>query len=80
MHFVYILKSTIDQSKYVGYTTDLKKRVEEHNNGKSTYSSSKRPYMLVWFCGFSDKKCALDFEKYLKHGSGHAFAKKHLVS
>jgi predicted GIY-YIG superfamily endonuclease len=79
MFYVYILKSTRDNSKYVGVTTDLKKRVIAHNSGSNKYSASKKPFKLIWYCAFSDKKKAYDFEKYLKSGSGFAFAKKRLV-
>jgi predicted GIY-YIG superfamily endonuclease len=39
----------------------------------------KRPWKLVWYCVFTTKKQAIDFEMYLKQGSGFAFARKHLT-
>jgi len=79
MHFVYILQSQKDGSLYVGSTENIKQRVAGHNGGKSKYSSSKRPYVLKWFCAFATKQQALKFEKYLKQGSGFAFVRKHLL-
>lgn len=79
MYYTYILKSKIDNSKYFGYTSDLKKRVREHNNLKSKYSSSKAPFILIWYCAFNEKQKAIDFEKYLKSSSGHAFVNKRLI-
>ncbi|KKW45971.1 hypothetical protein A3C21_03175 [Candidatus Kaiserbacteria bacterium RIFCSPHIGHO2_02_FULL_59_21] len=79
MYFVYILRSQKDKSLYVGSTENIKLRLAEHNNGKAKYSSSKRPYVLKWFCAFPNKTMALKFEKYLKQGSGFAFARKHLL-
>jgi len=79
MYFVYILESQKDKSLYVGSTENVKARLAEHNNGKARYSSSKRPYVLKWFCGFPNKNLAMKFEKYLKHGSGFAFVRKHLL-
>jgi len=79
MFYVYILKSQKDNSLYFGSTENVKDRVKEHNSGKSTYSKTKKPYSLIWFCAFSNKTKAMIFEKYLKHGSGHAFTKKHLI-
>ncbi|MEK7576800.1 MAG: GIY-YIG nuclease family protein [Patescibacteria group bacterium] len=79
MYYVYILKSLKDDSKYVGTTTDLKKRLAAHNSGGNKYSSSKKPFRLIWYCAFSDEKKAYDFEKYLKSGSGFAFARKRLA-
>lgn len=79
MHFVYILKSVKDGSYYTGYTEYIQKRLVEHNTGSSKYSNTKAPFELVWHCAFQDKSKALIFEKYLKQGSGFAFARKHLV-
>ena len=79
MHYVYLLQSEKDSSYYVGSTSDLKKRLQEHNRGDMKYTSSKMPHELIWYCAFRSKKKALDFEKYLKQGSGFAFARKRLV-
>ena len=79
MFYVYILQSQIDKSYYTGVTEDLKNRIKEHNTGKAIFTSTKGNYELAWYCAFSDKKKALEFEKYLKQGSGFAFARKRLV-
>ena len=79
MYFVYILKSKKDGSLYKGSTENLKQRIDNHNRGSAKYSSTKKPYKLVWYCAFSTKTQALQFEKYLKHGSGHTFTKRHLL-
>ncbi len=75
MHYVYIIQSQKDGSYYVGSTADLRTRLQEHNSGKAKYTSSKVPYGLVWYCAFGSKGKALDFERYLKQGSGFAFAR-----
>ncbi|OGE84431.1 MAG: excinuclease ABC subunit C [Candidatus Doudnabacteria bacterium RIFCSPHIGHO2_01_FULL_49_9] len=79
MYYVYILRSDKDESRYTGFTTDLKLRLKDHNTKGNKYSSTKAPYRLAWYCAFQDKKKALDFEKYLKQGSGFALARKRLV-
>jgi predicted GIY-YIG superfamily endonuclease len=79
MHFVYILQSQQDQSYYTGTTENVDERLREHNGGSAKYSSTKKPYALVWYCTFQDKKKALAFERYLKQGSGFAFRNKHLL-
>lgn len=79
MHYVYILQSKSDKSHYVGTTKDLRQRLREHNRGDVRFTSSKRPHSVVWYCAFSSKKKALAFEKYLKSGSGIAFAQKRLL-
>ena len=79
MYYVYILKSVKDGSYYTGFTSDLESRIKKHNSGLCDYTSSKIPFELVWHCCFRDKDKALHFEKYLKSGSGFAFARKRLV-
>jgi len=79
MHYVYILKSSKSNTLYYGYSSDLKTRLKEHNDGKSEYTKPHRPWKLVWYCAFQNRKLAKDFELYLKSGSGKAFVKKRLV-
>ena len=79
MYYVYILRSERDDSYYVGTTTDIDKRLREHNSGFGRYSSTHRPFRLSWYCAFFSKEQAYDFEKYLKSGSGFAFRNKHLI-
>ncbi|MCF7837656.1 MAG: GIY-YIG nuclease family protein [Candidatus Marinimicrobia bacterium] len=56
-----------------------KDRVEEHNAGTTPASSRYAPWKLLWVGGFLDKYVALEFEAYLKSGSGRAFTAKHLI-
>ncbi len=77
---VYILQSQKDKSYYTGITTNLKERISAHNLGQTKYTASKMPYVLVWYCVFNNKKIALNFEKYLKSGSGIAFRNKRLTN
>lgn len=79
MYKVYILESLKDGSLYTGITDDLFERLKSHNSGLNKYSKTKRPFKIVWYCVFKNKSKALLFEKYLKQGSGFAFARKHLV-
>ncbi len=48
MFYVYVLQSLKDKSLYIGYTSNLKKRFVEHNNGLSTATKHKRPYTLIF--------------------------------
>ena len=77
MWYVYIIRSiNFPEEEYVGATADLKRRIPEHNAGKSTRTAKFKPWQLVWYCAFPDKYKALEFEKYLKSHSGRAFAKE----
>jgi len=78
MKYVYLLQSISQPTKrYVGLTTDLKKRLKEHNTGKSPHTAKFKPWEIVVAIALTDDKRAETFEKYLKSGSGHAFAKRH---
>jgi putative endonuclease len=80
MLYVYILqsKSKTDQI-YVGSTQDLRRRLAEHNSGKSLHTRKSLPWRLLFYAAFPEKQLAENFEKYLKSGSGRAFAKRHLL-
>ncbi len=80
MYYVYLLKSISNPIKsYIGYTTDLDKRLDAHNSGNSIHTQQDKPWKLVTYIVFDCKKKALDFEKYLKVGSGKAFANKRFL-
>jgi len=79
MHYVYILRSKVDGSKYIGVTTDLKQRLQQHNWKETKSNKSKAPFIIIWYCCFNNKERAYDFEKYLKSSSGYAFTNKHLI-
>ncbi len=79
MLYVYLLQSESKPTqRYVGATADLKVRLADHNAGKSTHTLKYLPWKLVTYVAFSDRHKGLDFERYLKAGSGHAFARKRL--
>lgn len=79
MYYAYILHSSKSKIFYYGYTSDLRKRVAEHNSGLSPSTKPHIPWLLVWYGGFAKEKDARDFELYLKSGAGKAFAYKRLV-
>ena len=77
MHYVYFIESTaVGGQRYVGLTTDLRRRIEEHNAGKSAHTAKFRPWRLVTYVAFTDAEKATSFELYVKSGSGHAFANR----
>jgi putative endonuclease len=67
--FVYILESLQDGTLYKGYTTDYKRRLEEHNAGKSRYTSKKVPWKLLYVECCKSKTEALIREKSLKRAN-----------
>lgn len=79
MYYVYLLKSTENPNQtYVGFTTNPSKRLKVHNNGGCPHTSKYKPWTMPITISFLDKNRALEFELYLKTGSGRSFSKKRL--
>jgi len=76
--FVYILRSQRDLSRhYVGLTSDVPTRLSWHNAGQNSSTAANRPWRLLVSLQFPEEQSAVRFEKYLKSGSGRAFAQRH---
>ena len=79
VHYVYLLKSISNPGeRYIGKTADLKRRITDHNSGKSPHTAKHAPWALITYVAYSNKQQADKFERYLKSGSGHAFANRRL--
>ena len=76
MYYVYILQSKKDRSFYIGYSTDLKRRIEAHKRGESLATKFKRPFGLIYYEAFINQKDAKNREEYLKSGWGFRSVKK----
>lgn len=75
---VYILRSERHVWRfYTGLTNDVTQRLAFHNAGESRHTASGRPWRLVAWIQFTDPARAEEFERYLKSGSGRAFATRH---
>lgn len=78
-HHVYIIQSeNYPDQFYTGFTDSVDSRLADHNSGKSSHTAKYKPWRLVFHCWFEDPAKTLEFEKYLKSGSGRAFASKRL--
>lgn len=69
MHYVYILKG-INNKLYKGSTDDLKKRIVAHNSGRVRSTKIGRPWELLYYEAFTNKKLARKEELFLKTGKG----------
>ncbi len=75
---VYLIRSISHPGQvYVGVTSDLDRRMWDHNAGRSPHTSKHMPWELGVAGHFTDERKANAFERYLKTGSGRAFAKRH---
>ena len=76
--FVYVLRNAEQKPRfYIGLSSDVDARLSDHNMGRCPHTASRRPRQLHVILKFSDEKRAIRFERYLKSGSGRAFAKRH---
>jgi len=78
MFYIYILQSKGCDELYIGYTNDLKKRVEEHNRGKNISTKRYLPWSLIYYEACTNEKDAKRREKYLKTTQGRRFTKRRL--
>lgn len=79
MFYVYVLFNKVTERYYVGYSPDLRKRLQKHLSGQVQSTKSNLNYKLVHYSSFIERSDALDFERYLKSGSGVAFMNKHFL-
>ena len=63
---------------YTGYTNDLRKRLKEHNTGKSKYTKRRGPFELIYYEACKNEQDARSREKYLKSGMGKRFVKNRI--
>ena len=80
VYYVYVLKSEKDGNNYVGYTNDLKQRIDFHNEGKVSSTKNRLPVKLIYFEGCLNQQEATRREKYLKTAWGKRFLKCRLVN
>ncbi|HEX9947342.1 MAG TPA: GIY-YIG nuclease family protein [Allosphingosinicella sp.] len=79
MNYVYILQSVSEPNRfYTGLCKNVEARLAAHNAGQSPHTSKFKPWRLVSSHWFETPETAAAFERYLKSGSGRAFAQKRL--
>jgi putative endonuclease len=75
-HYVYVLESEKDGNFYVGYTMDVQRRVQEHNDGQVRSTKGRLPMKLIYWEGCINRQDATRREKYLKTAWGKRFIKE----
>ena len=79
MCYAYIVQSIRDPTQFHrGHTSDLKARLTDHNAGKCAHTAKYTPWRIKFYAAVDTLALAQEFERYLKSGSGHALAKRHL--
>ncbi len=77
-YFVYLIENE-NRNRYIGFTSNIKQRISDHNSGKGTQTTKRsQKWKLIYFEGYLDKRDALGREVFLKSGAGDRFLKKQL--
>ena len=79
-YFVYVLRSDKFIRNYVGFSSNVEKRLADHNNGRTKSTKPFRPWKLLFIESFETKIEALQREKFLKSGQGRDYIKRKLAS
>ncbi len=78
MYYVYVLRSEVDNNFYVGYSSDLDKRLIHHDKGLVSSTKNRRPLKLVYYEMCLNQQDATSREKYLKTSWGKRYIKNRL--
>ena len=65
-YYTYILQSESTSGLYIGYTSDLEKRLIQHHESKGKYTSNRGPWTLLFSKKYDEKKSAISLERKLK--------------
>ncbi len=76
--YVYILQSLKDRKLYIGATNNLRKRIREHNFGKSFATKTRMPFKLIYYEAYPHSKDAESRERFFKTGWGRQYLRKSL--
>jgi putative endonuclease len=77
-YYTYVLQSLKDNKFYIGWTDDLKKRIDKHQQGLVKSTKNRLPIKLVYFEACLSKNKAIKREKQLKTGFGRKFLKERI--
>jgi len=78
MHYVYVLRSISDHGLYIGYSSDLRRRIAQHKGKAALATSYRGPWKLIYYEAYLEQADALGREKCLKSGSGRRFLQAQL--
>ena len=76
MYYVYVLQSETDAGLYIGFSTDLKRRLEQHRSGESKSTANRGPWQLIYYEAYRMRQDAEGRERFLKSGAGRRYLAK----
>ena len=75
-YYVYVLQSDVTGELYIGYTKDLRQRLQKHNRGLNFSTKGQKPWNLIHYEAYRNEKDAKRREKYLKTSQGSRLLKR----
>ena len=78
MFYVYVLRSESDSGFYIGFSTDLKRRLAERTRGAASATKSRGPWKLIYYEAYTEREDAEGREKFLKSGAGRRLLRAQL--
>lgn len=78
MFYVYVLHSTKDNGFYIGFSTNLRARLRQHQDGESIATSHRGLWKLIYYEAYTEREDAEGREKFLKSGAGRRFLRAQL--
>jgi putative endonuclease len=76
MYYVYVLQSELDAGLYIGFSTDLRQRLKQHQAGKSQSTAHRGPWALIYYEAYRIRRDAEGRERFLKSGAGRRYLSK----
>ncbi|MBI3632970.1 MAG: GIY-YIG nuclease family protein [Candidatus Vogelbacteria bacterium] len=74
-YFTYVLKSLKDDRMYIGWTNNLRNRIESHNKGNVESTAERRPLQLIYYEACNSRDSAIKRERFFKTGFGRRYLK-----
>jgi putative endonuclease len=78
MFYIYVLHRLADHGLYIGFSTNLKKRIAEHEGGASFATKHRKPWKLIYYGAYVDRQDTEGRERYLKSGAGRRVLRRQL--
>ncbi len=78
MYYVYVIRSQRDKHFYVGFTSNLKKRLKTHNDGLVESTKLRKPFDVVYYEACVNKQDAVHRERYLKSTYGKRYIRNRI--
>ena len=79
MFYVYILKSENDHRHYYGFTSDLRRRLRDHNSGKVVATRRRKPFVIQYYETYDNMIDARKRELFFKKRSGYKWLKENKI-